>query len=67
MSNLEKAIIQILKKLNLDKESVIVIMLQLKGNKRGQNSLMKYLRDSNPNDLTQTNIFDKVMEITQAN
>lgn len=67
MSDLEKAIIQILKKLNLDKESVIVIMLQLKGNKRGQNSLMKHLRDSNPNDLTQTNIFDKVMEITQAN
>ena len=63
MSNKERAIVQILKKLELDLDSIICIMLILKDNVKNQNLYIEYLKTIDPNTITQTKLIEKADEI----
>jgi seryl-tRNA(Sec) selenium transferase len=65
LTTTERAIIQILKVLKVTKETITGIMLTLKDYSHGQNLLMKFLRESDPGDLTEETILHKVDEIAQ--
>ena len=63
LSKEEKVIIRVLKKLKIDQDTIIGIMLKVKDNKQYQNSLIEYLRTLNYT-ATRTMVLQKVREIT---
>ena len=64
LTDLEAALVTILKALDLTQQEVIGIMLMLKETPKDQEELLKFLRNNNPKELTARRIIDKVLEIT---
>lgn len=63
LTPLEESLLEIMKTLKVDWETIVGIMLMLKENKVGQNTLLEYLKDNNPKDLNQSIIVKKVTQI----
>ena len=63
MTNEEKILVQLLKKLNQDQETVIAIILSLGEKKNGANIMIDYLKNINSRQITTQQILDKTLEI----
>jgi len=63
LTEMEQTIVNILKELQIDWESIIGIMLMLKENETGQHLLVQYLQHSNNKKITTSDIVLKVEQI----
>lgn len=65
LTPVEKTLIYVMQVLEIPKDTIIPLMLMLKDNKSGQNTLLDFLKNHNPAELTEETIIRKVAEITQ--
>ena len=64
---LEENLIETMKTLKIEWETIVGLMLMLKENKVGQSMLMKFLKETNPKELTQRIIVKKASQIAIEN